>query len=109
MRILPEGRSRSDFNVANNDNTLEDLRLSGYDPDEVKELRRAAKDATDARRDVNQTTARIGEVGGEQYLDEHPDYEIAGPEFRTRPGETPQGGLVGWCGCQGRWVGVRYF
>ena len=38
------------------------------------------------------TTARIGEVGGEKYLDEHPDYEIADPDFRTRPGHTPPGG-----------------
>ncbi|MFC2660389.1 MAG: hypothetical protein ACFNZX_05870, partial [Actinomyces sp.] len=89
---MPEGRSRSDFNVTNVDNTLEDLWTSGYDPDEVDELQRAAWDASRARNNVNQTTARIGEVGGEQYLDEHPDYEVAGPEFRTRPGETPPGG-----------------
>ena len=88
---MPEDHTRKDFNTTNRGNTLKNLE-DDLDPDELKELQRAAEDASKARNDINQTTARIGEVGGEKYLDEHPDYEIAGEEFRTRPGETPPGG-----------------
>ncbi|WP_146032402.1 hypothetical protein [Actinomyces qiguomingii] len=67
---MPEGHTSKDFNADNRDDTIARLGRKGYDPDDLDDLQTTAKDLTDTRREIRDTSAHIGEVGGEKYLAE---------------------------------------
>ncbi|SDM32545.1 hypothetical protein [Actinomyces ruminicola] len=67
---MPEGYTSKDFNVNNRDKSLEQLERAGYNPRQLRGLERTAEDLTNTRREIRDTSARIGEVGGEKYLAE---------------------------------------
>ncbi|MDO4901886.1 hypothetical protein [Actinomyces sp.] len=88
---MPDGLERSAFNVENRQQTIRSLVDDGYDPEEVERLRQMARDLTKARQDVSETSAAIGEVGGQRYSDTH-GAPVLDAWRNENNGSTPPGG-----------------
>lgn len=97
-RKLPEGTSLKDFNKQNIRDTLRNLGKQGVDEDTIEDLRLTAKKLSAARHEVTESTAHMGELGGQRYLSGlrdaggGPRYEF--PRVFDTHGATPGRGRV---------------
>ncbi|WP_103062665.1 hypothetical protein [Actinomyces qiguomingii] len=88
---MPDGLERSAFNVENRKQTIRNLLDDGYDPEKLDELEQTAIDLSAARQDVSETSAAIGEVGGQHYSDTH-GAPVLEAWRNENNGHTPPGG-----------------
>ncbi|RAX20172.1 hypothetical protein DRB06_09340 [Actinomyces sp. Z5] len=88
---MPDGLGRNAFNVENRQQTIRDLLDDGYDPEEIKKLQKISTDLTAARQNVSETSAAIGEVGGQHYSDTH-GAPVLDAWRNENNGHTPPGG-----------------
>ncbi|SHE26612.1 Hypothetical protein ACGLYG10_2863 [Actinomyces glycerinitolerans] len=88
---MPDGLERKAFNIKNRDDTVDSLLADGYDPEEIKKLQKISTDLTAARQNVSETSAAIGEVGGQHYSDTH-GAPVLDAWRNENNGHTPPGG-----------------
>ena len=95
---LPKGHSMAQYNSGRYQKTIKNLKRNGYDSQATKKLKQAATQRRDAWNDWTGSSTRIGETGGETYLESQgyqiPD-ELLSQNVPTNNGTAPGGWLDG--------------
>ena len=91
---LPKGHTMSHYNSGRYNETIKELKRSGYDPQAIQSLEDAATQRREAWNDWIGSSTRIGETGGEAYL-ESQGYHIPDEFLSQNNGTAPGGWLDG--------------
>ena len=91
---LPKGHSMAQYNSGRYKKTIDELERNGYDPQATQSLEDAATQRREAWNDWIGSSTRIGETGGEAYL-ESQGYHIPDEFLSQNNGTAPGGWLDG--------------
>ena len=90
----PRNTTHPNYNSGRYNETIKELKRSGYDPQAIQSLEDAATQRREAWNDWIGSSTRIGETGGEAYL-ESQGYHIPDEFLSQRNGTAPGGWLDG--------------
>ena len=95
---LPKGHTMKHYNSGKYEETIKELKRNGYDPQATKSLDDAATQRRDSWNDWTGSSTRIGETGGEAYLESqgyHIPDEFLSQNVPVNNGTVPGGWLDG--------------